>query len=150
MATEVVAEPRSAPVVSAVKVMLFDPDGDHAKPCLIARDRTIARTKMVTGCAIPVNSPEPVLSKHRPLKVPHTNVLPPAQMMMHPGPGVDGPGPGVLGMLAQPGGHQVALLGIIFTGKEKCALALVEKKLISAFHRLLGTTIEAAASPSTP
>ncbi len=52
-------------------------------------------TIMVTGCAIPVNSPEPILSKHRPLKVPHTNVLPPAQMLMHPGPGVDGPGPGV-------------------------------------------------------
>ena len=52
-------------------------------------------TLMVTGCAIPVNSPEPVLSKHRPIHVPQTNVLPPAQMMMHPGPGVDGPGPGV-------------------------------------------------------
>jgi hypothetical protein len=27
---------------------------------------------------------------------PRTNVLPPAQMLMHPGPGVDGPGPGVM------------------------------------------------------
>ena len=51
----------------------------------------------------------------------------------------------------QPNGHEIALLGIIFTGKEKSPLTLVEKKLISAFHRLLSTTPEAAsASPSTP
>jgi ribonuclease P protein component len=50
----------------------------------------------------------------------------------------------------QPNGHEIALLGIIFTGKEKSPLTLVEKKLISAFHRLLGTTIEAPASPSAP
>ena len=50
-------------------------------------------------------------------------------------------------LLTQPGGHQVALLGIIFTGKERSPLALVEKKLISAFHRLLGTAAEASAPP---
>ena len=51
----------------------------------------------------------------------------------------------------QPGGHEIALLGIIFTGKEKSPLTLVEKKLISAFHRLLGTTAEVApASPPAP
>ena len=50
----------------------------------------------------------------------------------------------------QPNGHQVALLGIIFTGKEKSQLALVEKKLISAIHRLTGTTAEASASPPAP
>ena len=51
----------------------------------------------------------------------------------------------------QPNGHEIALLGIIFTGKEKSPLTLVEKKLISAFHRLLGTTPEAApASPPAP
>jgi ribonuclease P protein component len=50
----------------------------------------------------------------------------------------------------QPNGHSIALLGIIFTGKEKSPLTLVEKKLISAFHRLLGTTIETAVSPPTP
>ena len=49
-------------------------------------------------------------------------------------------------LVAQPGGHVVALLGIIFTGKEKCELALVEKKLISALNRLLDTP----AGPSTP
>ena len=38
-------------------------------------------------------------------------------------------------LVEQPNGHQVALLGIIFTGKEKCELAVVEKKLISALHR---------------
>ncbi|MET4074678.1 ribonuclease P protein component [Hymenobacter sp. UYCo722] len=51
----------------------------------------------------------------------------------------------------QPNGHEIALLGIIFTGKEKSPLTLVERKLISAFHRLLGTTPEAApASPPVP
>ena len=49
----------------------------------------------------------------------------------------------------QPNGHSIALLGIIFTGKEKSPLTLVEKKLISAFHRLLGTSAEAPASPPT-
>jgi ribonuclease P protein component len=53
-------------------------------------------------------------------------------------------------LLEQPNGHQVALLGIIFTGKEKSPLALVERKLISAIHRLMGTTIEASAPPSAP
>ena len=47
----------------------------------------------------------------------------------------------------QPNGHPIALLGIIFTGKEKSPLTLVEKKLISAFHRLLGTSAEAPALP---
>jgi ribonuclease P protein component len=46
----------------------------------------------------------------------------------------------------QPNGHQVALLGIIFTGKEKSPLALVEKKLISGILRLMGTTVDASAS----
>ena len=50
-------------------------------------------------------------------------------------------------LMEQPNGHPIALLGIIFTGKEKSPLAVVEKKLISAFHRLLGTTAEASASP---
>ena len=51
-------------------------------------------------------------------------------------------------LLTQPGGHQVALLGIIFTGKEKCELALVEKKLISAFQRLRDIPTEASAPSS--
>ncbi|WP_046246181.1 ribonuclease P protein component [Hymenobacter terrenus] len=50
-------------------------------------------------------------------------------------------------LLEQPNGHRVALLGIIFTGKEKSPLTLVEKKLISAFHRLLGTSAEASPPP---
>ncbi len=53
-------------------------------------------------------------------------------------------------LLEQPGGHQVALLGIIFTGKEKSPLTLVEKKLISGIQRLLSTMAEASASPSAP
>jgi ribonuclease P protein component len=50
----------------------------------------------------------------------------------------------------QPNGHEIALLGIIFTGKEKSPLALVEKKLISGIVRLMGTTVEASASPPAP
>ena len=50
----------------------------------------------------------------------------------------------------QPNGHGIALLGIIFTGKEKSPFTLVEKKLISAFHRLLGTTVVPSASPPAP
>jgi len=57
---------------------------------------------MATGCHISQNSPAEKLAAHRPLYSPHTNVLPPAQMLMHPGPGVDGPGPGVL--MSRPGG----------------------------------------------
>lgn len=51
-------------------------------------------------------------------------------------------------LVEQPNGHQVALLGIIFTGKEKSPLALVERKLISAIHRLAGTSAEASAPPA--
>jgi hypothetical protein len=49
-----------------------------------------------TGCALPQNSPLKHISAHRPVVQPRTNNLPPAQMLMHPGPGVDGPGPGVM------------------------------------------------------
>ncbi|MGC4006578.1 MAG: hypothetical protein QM811_27035 [Pirellulales bacterium] len=48
------------------------------------------------GCHLPINSPAPNARNIRPVAMPHTNVLPPAQMLMHPGPGVGGPGPGVL------------------------------------------------------
>jgi ribonuclease P protein component len=50
-------------------------------------------------------------------------------------------------LIEQPNGHSIALLGIIFTGKEKSPLTLVEKKLISAFHRLLGTAAETSVTP---
>jgi len=50
----------------------------------------------LAGCALPQNSPFEHIAAHRPLVEPRTNVLPPAQMLMHPGPGVDGPGPGVM------------------------------------------------------
>ena len=48
------------------------------------------------GCALPANSPLEHIASHQPFLEPRTNVLPPAQMLMHPGPGVDGPGPGVM------------------------------------------------------
>ncbi|GAA4365305.1 hypothetical protein GCM10023185_35510 [Hymenobacter saemangeumensis] len=51
-------------------------------------------------------------------------------------------------LLEQPNGHPVALLGIIYTGKEKSPLALVEKKLISAFQRLLTAPIVASDLPT--
>src|ERR1700690_1085422 len=51
---------------------------------------------LCAGCAIPANSPLDHLAKIQPVFEPRTNVLPPAQMLMHPGPGVDGPGPGVM------------------------------------------------------
>ena len=42
-------------------------------------------------------------------------------------------------------GHPVALLGILYTGKEKSELPLIEKKLISGLNRLLG---EAPVQPA--
>ena len=48
------------------------------------------------GCALPQNSPLHHIAAHQPFFEPRSNVLPPAQMLMHPGPGVDGPGPGVM------------------------------------------------------
>jgi len=50
----------------------------------------------LTGCHIPANSPFTGLAQIRPVATPHTNVLPPAAMLQHPGPGVEGPGPGVI------------------------------------------------------
>ncbi|MFM8496343.1 MAG: hypothetical protein ACKOEM_12580 [Planctomycetia bacterium] len=50
----------------------------------------------LTGCHIPANSPLSGLAQIRPVATPHTNVLPPAAMLQHPGPGVEGPGPGVI------------------------------------------------------
>jgi len=50
-------------------------------------------------------------------------------------------------LLEQPEGHSVALMGIIYTGKEKSPLALVEKKLISAFHRLSSAPVEVSTAP---
>lgn len=64
------------------------------------------------GCAIPANSPLEHLAKIQPVFEPRTNVLPPAQMLMHPGPGVDGPGPGV--MLA--GYHTMGPAGMVGPG----------------------------------
>jgi hypothetical protein len=56
----------------------------------------LAATMLLTGCHIPANSPLSGLAQVRPLATPHTNVLPPAAMLQHPGPGVEGPGPGII------------------------------------------------------
>ena len=37
-----------------------------------------------------------IVGCHAPCVGPVNNTLPPASMLMHPGPGVDGPGPGVM------------------------------------------------------
>ena len=48
-------------------------------------------------------------------------------------------------LLEAENGHPVALLGILYTGKEKSDLPLIEKKLISGLNRLLA---EAAVQPA--
>jgi len=51
-------------------------------------------------------------------KAPFTKNLPPAEQLMHPGPGVDGPGPGVM-MLGDPGPTAMApATQLIFVGPE--------------------------------
>ncbi|RSK23829.1 ribonuclease P protein component [Hymenobacter metallilatus] len=51
-------------------------------------------------------------------------------------------------LLEAPGGHSVAQLAIIYTGKEKKPLSVVEKKLISGLERLLTETGTTAAAPT--
>jgi hypothetical protein len=54
---------------------------------------------------MPANSPFTGLAQIRPLATPRTNVLPPAAMLQHPGPGVEGPGPGIIA----PASYEAAL-----------------------------------------
>jgi hypothetical protein len=71
------------------------------------------------GCALPHNSPGPHGDRIRPVVARRVNNLPPAAMLMHPGPGVDGPGPGVF-MTSAPGAgmgltgltSQIAFMGL--------------------------------------
>ncbi|RZK23710.1 MAG: ribonuclease P protein component [Hymenobacter sp.] len=49
-------------------------------------------------------------------------------------------------LLEAENGHPVALLGILYTGKEKSELPLIEKKLISGLHRLLAESAGQSAS----
>ncbi len=66
---------------------------------------TVAVGLSLTGCHIPANSPLSGLAQIRPVATPHTNVLPPAAMLQHPGPGVEGPGPGII----SPASYEAAL-----------------------------------------
>ena len=50
----------------------------------------------ITGCHIPANSPLSGIAGLGTAAQPHTNVLPPPQMLSHTVPGVDGPGPGII------------------------------------------------------
>ncbi len=59
----------------------------------------------LAGCHLPANSPLTGLAQLRPIATPTTNVLPPAAMLQHPGPGVEGPGPGIIA----PASYEVAL-----------------------------------------
>jgi hypothetical protein len=71
----------------------------------------LALATVAGGCAIPHNSPGHHLDHIRPVISPRRNVLPPAAMLMHPGPGVDGPGPGVF-MTANPAAGAGAGIGL--------------------------------------
>jgi len=51
---------------------------------------------LLAGCHIPANSPLSGIAQLSPAGMPQTNVLPPAAMLQHPGPGVEGPGPGII------------------------------------------------------
>ncbi len=58
-----------------------------------------------------------------PCQTPGRNTLPPASMLMHPGPGVDGPGPGVM-MHQQPGGPSAGMTSqIAFVGPDGMTVA---------------------------
>ena len=76
---------------------------------MVNRHRTgvggLAVTMLLAGCHIPANSPLTGLAQLRPHGMPHTNVLPPAAMLQHPGPGVEGPGPGII----TPASYEAAL-----------------------------------------
>ncbi len=61
----------------------------------------LALATAAAGCAMPHNSPGNTWITFGRSISPRRNVLPPAAMLMHPGPGVDGPGPGVF-MTANP------------------------------------------------
>ena len=65
----------------------------------------LTATVLLAGCHIPANSPLTGLAQLRPHGMPHTNVLPPAAMLQHPGPGVEGPGPGII----TPASYEAAL-----------------------------------------
>ena len=65
----------------------------------------VSLVAVLTGCTIPANSPFTGLAQIRPVATPHTNVLPPAAMLQHPGPGVEGPGPGII----TPASYEAAL-----------------------------------------
>lgn len=65
----------------------------------------ISLAATLTGCHMPANSPFTGLAQIRPIATPHTNVLPPAAMLHHPGPGVEGPGPGIIA----PASYEAAL-----------------------------------------
>ena len=65
----------------------------------------ISLAATLSGCHMPANSPFTGLAQIRPVATPHTNVLPPAAMLQHPGPGVEGPGPGII----SPASYEAAL-----------------------------------------
>ncbi len=65
------------------------------KRAIVCLSLLAAIAAAVTGCAMPSEAEFPRLADHTPI-LRHHNNLPPAEMLMHPGPGVEGPGPGVM------------------------------------------------------
>jgi hypothetical protein len=65
------------------------------KRAIVCLSLLAAFAAAVTGCAMPNEAEFPRLANHTPI-LRHHNNLPPAEMLMHPGPGVEGPGPGVM------------------------------------------------------
>ena len=74
----------------------------------------------LAGCHLPANSPFTTLAQLRPTATPHTNVLPPAAMLHHPGPGVEGPGPGIIA----PASYEAALGAAGTLQNSQCAVTL--------------------------
>ena len=94
--------------------------GDRMKQRLSFLSFALVLGTALAGCALPHNSPGKHLDHVRPVVGPRRNVLPPAAMLMHPGPGVDGPGPGVF-MTSAPAvgmGLTGATSQIAFIGQE--------------------------------
>ncbi len=61
---------------------------------------SLASVVLTAGCHMPLDSLQPLPCEsnlNKPWVQPQTKVLPPAEMLAHPGPGVGGPGPGDLG-----------------------------------------------------
>ena len=82
-------------------------------------------------------------------RAPCKNNLPPAEMLMHPGPGVDGPGPGV--MMYQPGVPSPGMTSqIAFVGPEGMTVDLGRQRPGRVRFRTAGLSRAATTSRKGP